>query len=253
MKGTSTPAPAATIATTYRDPHRLKQLQAEFKRGLGFVRLPSFLSPPTLDRVRADVEMLHRIRKRRDFRMPGFDTERKMSVVGGDIIGRVCSSLLTLYGDALLHAAIATIVGRPVRQVSHKDEFMVANFLDRRSDTHGWHTDDPKYALVVICDAPEPGAGGALEFIADWAEFCAQCGSQTGIEERVARARAQGRVHQERFDAGDAYLLDAGANLHRVTPLLGSGRRQALNMAFDDRAFRRYGQTAQLLYGIAGA
>lgn len=244
-------APAAIIAPTYRDPSRLQRLRADFQRSRGFVRLPSLFSSPVFDRIRADVGALHRMRTRRDFLMPEFKTERKMSVVGGDIIRQVCHSLLMVYGNPELQTTIAAIVGHPVQRVFHKDEFMVVNFLDQQSDTHGWHTDDPQYALVVICEAPELGKGGTLEFVADWKNFCAQHDKSDDIDEQVARARIEGKVREEQFESGDAYLLDAGSNLHRVTPLLGSGKRQALNMAFDDRSYRRYGLTAQLLYGIS--
>lgn len=243
--------PFTTIMPSYRDRSRLQCLRAEFRRNRGFVRLPSFFSPSTFDRIRSDIEALYRKRKRRDFLMPDFKTERKMSVVGGDVIRQACPSLLRLYSNAELQATIATIVGRQIQRVFHKDEFMVVNFLDRQSDTHGWHTDDPQYALVAICEASGLGNGGALEFVANWRDFRAQCDKSSSIDEQIARARTEGRVREEQFESGDAYLLDANSNLHRVTPLLGTGKRQALNMAFDDRLFRKYGVTAHLLYGVS--
>lgn len=174
-----------------------------------------------------------------------------MSVVGGSKLARRCLPLIALYGNIDLRTAISEIVGREVFTVRHDEEFMVANFLEGTADTHGWHTDDPQYALIVVAESPGYSGGGELEFIPRWLDFCADfnLNPETDADEGVALARTVGQVTSAALVAGDCYLLNANRALHRVTPLLSTGRRKALNMAFDDRQYRKFGDTAAILYG----
>ena len=46
-------------------------------------------------------------------------------------------------------------MGAAVYSVNHKYEFMVSNMLSASGNTHGWHLDDPRLALVIFLSVPE--------------------------------------------------------------------------------------------------
>ena len=249
----TTPIPLPTkpvVSDIYRSPVHLASLRDNFKRN-GFVKLPGLLNHETFNIVEQNLNSLHAKRIRRDFVMPGFGTERKMSVVGGSTLASLCTPLVALYGNIDLRAVISGIIGNPVNTVPHYQEFMVVNFLDGEADTHGWHTDDPQYALIIITECPEPGCGGGLEYVLDWRNVCAQyhLDPDKNVEKSIETLRAAGLVLSQSLQVGDCYLLNAGAAMHRVMPVIGHGRRKALNMAFDTRIYRKFGDTALQLYG----
>jgi hypothetical protein len=241
---------APVISDFYRDPALLGSLHGEFSK-TGFVKLPNFLDDSTFELIARNLNDIYENRVRRDFIMPGFHTERKMSVVGGAKLARQCLAIVALYGNVELRNVISKITGDQVFTVRHEEEFMVANFLDGQSDTHGWHTDDPEYALIVITEFSGALGGGELEYIPRWNNVCSELGlnPMTDSEKGVAFARSIGSVRTEKLNSGECYLLNANEALHRVTPMIGNGRRKALNMAFDNRHYRKFGESAQILYG----
>ncbi|THF56230.1 HalD/BesD family halogenase [Pseudothauera rhizosphaerae] len=237
------------IADHYRDPDVLANLHRQLK-AKDFVKLPDFLLPSAYDVVAQNLEYLHSQRIRKEFVMPGFNTERRMSVVGGKRVTDLSLQLIALYGNHDLRRTISTIIGAHIHTVCHEEEFMVVNFLDGEADTHGWHTDDPEYALILITESPGENGGGELEYIPDWHNFCTNNGLDpvSKINTAIELAFSLGLAESSKLAAGDCYLLNASNALHRVTPIIGNGRRKALNMAFDTRRFRHYGETAYLLY-----
>lgn len=240
---------AAVIADQYHNPDVLADLCRQLKANQ-FVKLPNFLLPSGFDVIARNLEYLHSQRVRKEFIMPGFNTERRMSVVGGRCVTNLSLSLIALYGNLDLRQTLSKIIGAYIHTVQHEEEFMVVNFLDGEADTHGWHTDDPEYALILITEAPPANCGGELEYIPEWKIFCASCGldPESQADKAIELAFRDGIVESSRLAAGDCYLLNANRAFHRVTPIIGTGRRKALNMAFDTRRFRNYGETAHLLY-----
>ncbi len=238
-----------TISDYYRDPEIISHLSKEFFHNQ-FVKLPDLFLPAVKKTVQENLQYLHGLRTRKDFIMPGFDTERRMSVVGGSKVINLSLPLIALYGNRDLRETLTKIIGSHIHTVQHAEEFMVVNFLDGEADTHGWHIDDPQYALIIITEAPPPNSGGELELIPSWSSFCTENGFSTGSQtkEAIQQAIAENRVKRSQLAAGDCYLLNASEAFHRVTPIIGNGSRKALNMAFDSRRFRNYGNTAQLLY-----
>ena len=53
-------------------------------------------------------------------------------------------------------SAIARVAGEPVYPCNHLEELIVCIFLLSPGSTHGWHLDDPPYALILVL---EPGVG----------------------------------------------------------------------------------------------
>lgn len=241
---------AGVIARPYQDePQLQRQLRARF-RETGYVKLPGLLGPDTFRAVCAEVARLHASRARKDFVMPGFDTDRRMSVLSGkDVVAR-SAVIANLYACQELREWIAGVTATPVHPVPHEEEFLVLNFLDGPRDTHGWHLDDPRYALIVVVESPAPHRGGCLEYVPDWKRRAREQGFDPchDLERGVQACRRQGWLRSDTLKPGDCYLLDAGEVLHRVSPLSADGRRKALNLAFDDRRFRVYGDTARRLY-----
>lgn len=240
------------LAGPYRDPGNIDALAADFG-SRGYVKLPGFFTSAAFAFIQGEVARIQAASTRREFTMPGYNTPRRLSVIGGDRIVDESLPLALLYCNSELRAALGRITGDQVFFVRHQAEFMVANYLESVHDTHGWHLDDPQFALVVILESPRRDEGGNVEFIRNWREFCTdqRLDAETDIEAGVALASAQGRVEVEHHVAGDCYLLDAGACLHRVTPIASDARRSVLNLAYDGGLEREYGRTADILYGVA--
>jgi hypothetical protein len=218
-----------------------------------YVALPGLFSAPlAFAPLSAEVTRLEQFANKKNFVMPGYNTPRVMATVGGRAIGRESPFLKALYAAGDLKGLVSQITGRQVHPCLDENEWMVINWLEGPGKTHGWHLDDPPYALVIFVEAPAPGQGGEAEFITDWHRICQHTGENP--EEDVAASvdvcRELGLVNSKSHVAGDAYLLRADRCLHRVAPVTSEGaRRVILNLAFEARpdAYRK-GITAAYLY-----
>ncbi|WP_342150364.1 hypothetical protein [Methylorubrum sp. SB2] len=228
----------------------LAALHEQFVR-YGYVRLPAFLSGGALAQFRLEMSKLEKVAMRRGFDMPGYDTPRRLSVLGGSLIRKNSSELAGLYYHHAIRSFVERVAGRRIYSCRHPEEFMVANFLQTTGDTHGWHLDDPPLALVIFAEAPAPGGGGEAEMIVNWHDLCRRKDRSvdTGIADLVAWSRDNDLVEQRYHGVGDAYLLRADLNLHRVAPLTARGeKRWVVNLAFQTEPVGSYGETASLLY-----
>jgi hypothetical protein len=242
---------ARPLGDAYRDGEAVNALGSQFRRA-GYVRLPGLLSSETLAIVRDDVAALEPRARAREFVMAGPDTPRVMSVLGATQLLEGAPALGTLYVHFELVGLVARLAATTIHCCPHPEELMVCNLLLANGSTHGWHLDDPPYALVIVLEAPDPGAGGELELVADWEGLCAGVGidPHRRVQDGVEHARERGAIRVAHHRAGDAYLLRADRCLHRVTPLTEPhARRVALNFAYERRANATYGDTATLLYG----
>ncbi len=144
---------------------------------------------------------------------------------------------------------VGAVAGQAVHPCRHPEEFIVANFLVNERDTHGWHLDDPAYALVVVLEAPPPDRGALLELVPDWQRVRQRYGVDRTIDELVGLARTDGLVRTVHHRSGEAYLLRSDRCLHRVTELASGARpRSSLSLAFQDDPLTEYGETATALY-----
>lgn len=251
------PEPFAWLAALFEltapkefDAAALADLREQFLR-CGYVKLPSFLTPVALEFLKAELERLETSASRRAFEMPGYNTPRSLSVLGGTTIKAQSPLLFGLYHHSALRTCVERVAGRTVYPCQHPEEFMVANLLHRSGDTHGWHLDDPAFALVLFIDAPPEGQGGELEMIANWTDLCRRKGRRPDedIADLIAWAADNNLVERSHHAPGDAYLLRADINLHRVRPITGADtRRCVLNLAFQANVTAKYSQTANLLY-----
>jgi len=240
----------SVVNSKYKEETELTRLANEFEEK-GFVTMPDFFMAEFFDLVKDESIRLSKMRTEKQFTMPGYETPRFLSVIGGKQILNNSFVFSALYINAEVKSVLSSIVSRSLYTVDHEEEFMVVNFLERSGGTHGWHLDDPQYALVSILQAPDHSMGGYLEVIPEWKKFCAELGMNymTDTNKAVPIAYEQGRVKNIHHNAGDCYVLNAGDCLHRVAPISGETNRIILNMAFDHRSKIDYGATADILYG----
>lgn len=187
----------------------------------------------------------------RELIMEGYETPRKMSALGGKRILEESPFLWMLYSHYDLRNVIRNIVGVEIYPCRHRKEFMVGNYLASSGSTHGWHLDDPAFALIVIFETPPVELGGSVELIPGWLEYCEDSGvsPEENVQPLVSRASEADLLKTKPHVSGDLYLLRADKSMHRVTGLLKDGvRRAALNLGFETTPRPEYGLTASILY-----
>lgn len=233
-----------------REEQRLAELRRRFARD-SYVGLPGLLRGEAFEFVKSEVDRLEPFARSMSFEMEGYRTPRVMKALGGLAIMSE-SPLAYIYLHYAIRQLVEAIAGAKIYTCLHPNEYMVVNYLLSPGSTHGWHLDDPAYALVIFVDAPPPGAGGDLEFIKDWPQLCRDSGlpPEGDVGGLVGRLRGQNLVRTKAHAAGDAYLMRANRCLHRVKEITAPGaRRVILNIAFEETSKPLYGMTANLLYG----
>jgi len=192
----------------------------------GYVRLPGFLAGQDLSELRAELQRLEKIAKRRDFAMACMDgSPRRMTTLGGQAIAVESALIPRLAADRTLLALLRHISGLEAVPAPALTERFVLNILHQESDTHGAHVDDYPLALVLFTEAPAtPDDGGLLEYVP-------RAAGLHQLDTPLAR-----RAHHM---PGDAYLLRSDTTAHRVTPLRQPGvRRVVLNLAYTTPGLR---------------
>ncbi|XEC32777.1 hypothetical protein JAO84_17000 [Streptomyces fradiae] len=203
--------------------------------------LPGLLTAAGLAELREEVGRLERAARRRDFEMECMGgSPRRMTTLGGQVIAEMSRLVPELYADTELLTFLSGLIGETALPVSDPVERHVLNILHREGDTHGAHTDDYPYALVMFLEAPDtPEEGGLLEYVPDAAS----------LRDLTAGSASARRTAHHR--AGDAYLLRSDTTAHRVTPLTRpEARRTVLNFAYTTPgAAPRSTPSARRLYG----
>lgn len=239
------------VSEPYRDTEHLAQLRARFACNC-YVKLPHLFTEETQACLVSEIDRINVKKREKNFQMNGYGTPRRMSVISGLEILASSKLLAICYAHHDIRKTVSEIIGQDVFGVDHKNEFMVVNLLERDGDTHGWHLDDPSFALIIVLHAPPEGQGGCLEYVKDWRELCRRYGlnPESDVDRGVELAKQIGLFRTMHHAAGDCYLINAAECLHRVTPISGQQSiRCALNMAYDDRPIIPFGITADLLYG----
>lgn len=233
----------------YYDSKILEELKNNFKND-GYINLNSLFNDSTFNNLHKEMSKLKEHLSRKDFIMEEYSTPRNMSVVGGSKIMENSNYLTSLYMNYELRNLISYITESDIYSVNHPEEFMVMNSLDGTKDTHGWHLDDPEYALIIVFESPLEDNGGEVEFVNDWNSFCKKNSiNSKDIDKGIEIAIKDKKVMRKHHEKGDCYLLYASKNMHRVAPLLSSkNKRQILNIAFSTEKNKTYGQSANILY-----
>ena len=197
---------------------QVAELRRQFRRDC-YVRLPGLLRGEAFDFVKAEVDRLESRARDRCFEMDGYKTPRVMKALGGQEI-LSASPLAYIYLHYAIRQLIEEIVGTKIYTCQHPNEYMVVNYLLSQGATHGWHLDDPAYALVLFIDAPPPEAGGHLEYIMDWRQICRDKG--LAPEGEVNGLVAQLREQRSDKDGGPP----GGRRLHHAHQSVSPPRHQ---------------------------
>lgn len=242
---------AFSLPDAYQDPSIIKLLKQAFAQQR-YVSLPQLFTGKALRKLKSEFRRLERFAEQRNFTMPGYETARMMTTIGGRIIRQKSTFLSQLYSNQDLRTLLAQVAQAPLFDCHDENEWAVGTVLRALGNTHGWHLDDPPLALVIFLESPPPDKGGMVEFISDWPRLCVEIGvdPQKLVEPTVDMCRTVGLVHSRHHSAGDAYVLHAGESLHRVMPLTAAGARRAiLNFAFElEPEVKRESVTAKLLF-----
>ncbi len=229
---------------------KVEQYREEYQKH-GYVKFKGFINEELIDNMVNDLESVGELSDAKCFTMPGYQTPRKLSVLGGEKILSLIPNLGMLYFHHEIRDFIKLVRGVDVHSVKHVKEFMVVNMLQARGDTHGWHLDDPEMALVIFLKSPSVMQGGQLEYIPGWDKLCDKHGinSDACSKSNIEKVNASELVVTDRHEPGDAYLLNASRILHRVSPIQSKrAQRWVMNLAFDTRVHIDFGATADLLY-----
>ncbi len=240
------------INDSYDDKGHLKEINYEFVQN-DFVVLPSFLKQDAFNILDKEIGKLKGISKERKFVMPGYKTPRFLSTLGGSAILENSRMLNILYSHHDLISLLSEIVGEQLYLCKHENEFMVFNYLNAKKSTHGWHLDDPTYAIIICFESPESEEDGRVELIKKWTDYCGVNGRspEDDVVDLVEQARRENLVTTlPVLRSNDAYVLRTDRTLHRVTEIRTEGATRAiLNLAYENTKNPHYGQTATLLYG----
>lgn len=202
-----------------------------------YVCLPAFFQASSFDLLRSEVDRLRRVAIRRDLKMAGSgDTLRKMSTLGGHVVGAYSSLIPDFYHDEGLLQFLAGVAGEPVLAVPDPVENHVLNCLHQPGDIHGGHVDTYAFAFNISIDGTTPEDGGALEYVPGSVELEDLDGP---------------RVRRAWHEPGDCYLVRTDLAVHRVSPLLRpEARRTILNFAYANPAtLRLESYSTSSLYG----
>ncbi|MFF5638748.1 hypothetical protein [Streptomyces sp. NPDC012825] len=187
----------------------------------GYLPLPGLITTDGLMLLRREAAALEALARRRDFAMKCMDNSpRRMTTLGGQTIAEASDVIPALYRDPDLIKLLSRASGETVTEITDPVERHVLNILHQAGDTHGAHTDDHPYALVLFLETPDnPADGGLLHFL-----------PHAGSLRNLKAADGTRTAHHR---AGDAYLLRSDTTAHRVTPLTRPGlRRTVLNFAY---------------------
>jgi hypothetical protein len=203
----------------------IAELRTRFARA-GFADVTAAIPAGVYERIAGEVTAtLDAHAVRRDLRIAVTGASpRRYRVVGRDTLAATCPAAASFYRSPPLLALLSEIAGEPVVPVPYEPEELIATRLESAGDTHGWHWDDYRFALVWVLHAPAPADGAALEFVTGvpW------CKTAPRVDAILAE-RTPVRVH---VAAGTVYLLRTDTTLHRVAPLRRDGRRDALCFSY---------------------
>jgi hypothetical protein len=162
--------------------------------------------------------------KRKDFISKyGGNTPRHMYTVSKQNIDLHCGSFFyDFYKNTI--PLLSKLTNEPVLETPYIPEMYVINGLNDPNDTHGWHWDDYKYALVFIAQVPPKGCGAEVETIPDTGHL------NKSIEE-ILDSHAP---HRSYFEENSIYLLLGEETLHRVTPIKEGYTRIGVAFTYTD-------------------
>ena len=211
------------LHVTAISPTELSKARRDFSY-LGAAKVPFLVPEAVKQAVAAEVLELAVTGVRRDLRFAETDgSPRKMSNVRRDEIFQHAGAIPAIYSAPGLRDALAEVVGERVHLCPYEPEQYLITRLEQDGDTHGWHWDDFRFALVWVVECPRVEDGGFV-----------QCVPGTVWDKQnpsINRALVSRPVYSIELSPGDLYVMRTDTTMHRVYPLR-QGRRTILNMGF---------------------
>lgn len=191
---------------------------------LGAAKVP-FLVPETVKQAVADEVLALADRGvRRELRFKETDNSlRKMSNVRRDEVFERATAIPQIYQSASLRALLGEVVGETVHVCPYEPEQCLITRLEHDGDTHGWHWDDFRFALVWVVECPPAEDGGFVQ--------CVPGTTWDKENPSVNRALVSGSLYSLELHPGDLYVMRTDTTMHRVYPVR-RGRRTILNMGY---------------------
>jgi hypothetical protein len=196
---------------------------------LGYAKVP-FLVPASVKQAVADEvnELLLAGSVRRDVEFKETDyTPRRMRNVRRKEIAQLGTVIPAVYESPTLRDALARVVGEAVHVCPYEPEQYVITCLEKDGDTHGWHWDDYRFALVWVIETPPVEHGGFV-----------QCVPGTRWDKdnpRINKAFVTRPIYSMELFGGDLYVMRTDTTLHRVYPVT-NGVRKIINMGYASTA-----------------
>jgi hypothetical protein len=191
----------------------------------GFVDITHLFEPSTLQSLQQNALSAFKAKaKRKDFISKyGGNTPRHMYTVSKENIDIHCGSIFyDFYKNTI--PLLSQITNESVLESPYVPEMYVINGLNDPNDTHGWHWDDYKYALVFIAEVPPEGCGAEVETIPHTGHL------NTSIEE-VLKSHTANKTY---FKVNSVYLLLGEETLHRVNPIREGYSRIGVAFTYTD-------------------
>lgn len=238
------------LSHNYRDSIGNIKLNQKFQTH-GFVLLKNLFKREIFEYLVDDCANIFKHCHHKKFTMHSYQTPRNMSILGGKMITKESNFIPYLYIHHEICSLLSQIVGGNVFTIKHQEECFVANYLKAKGETHGWHLDDPKYALIIVIKSPGKNNGGCVEVIQNWKKLCSKLkiDPYNEVNLGVEYAKKNNLIDAYTLNTGDCYLLDAGENLHRVTSITKNNvERKIINLAYNHKRNIKFGKTADILY-----
>lgn len=203
------------------------QQESQHLLSSGFINITHLFSENTLEMLKQQtLSAFHSKAKRKDFVSTyGGGTPRHMLTVSKQNIDDNCgSSISDFYNSPEILQLLSQITGEFVLTSPYVPEMYVINGLSDSNDTHGWHWDDYKYALVFIAQVAPEGCGADVETIA----------YTNGLGKTIEQVLDKFKPITTHFQEKSIYLLRGEETLHRVSPIREGYTRISMAFTYTD-------------------
>ena len=203
--------------------HAREEFAEAFARE-GLVRIDDLLPKELADALSEEaVHLLRHHSRRREVVLPSTgNTPRAYRSVARDVIATHGKLIPWFFHNEAIREFLSEVAGERLHKVPYEPEEFIVNSQEAIGDTHGWHFDDYTYALIWIAEAPDPFAGGRVEYIphVSW--------NKEDPEGQLRELLINRKIHSMYMPAGSCYLMQTHKTLHRVSPLTDYSRRTVI-------------------------
>ncbi len=202
-------------------PENLEEERKIYNNG-GVTLINNLISPTIMKKINDEVfRLFNAFQRRYDLKLKETsNTPRKMSNVNQPTIKEKSQFIPELYQSDAIKGIIKNISGEDVFDLPWEQEQYIITSISEVSDTHGWHWDDYRFAVVFIIKAPKIESGGLVQCVPNTV-----CNNEAG---GINKVLCSNPIYSYCLHDGDVYLLKSDTTLHRVAPLDEKDFRLAL-------------------------